>query len=87
MEAKQEKILEKTSSGGVTINDTLIHSGPANLPFGGVGDSGMGKYHGKFSFDLFSNHKPVIKRSLSIDLPFKYPPYKDKFEMIKQLFK
>ncbi len=56
---KIEKVLNSTSSGGVTINDTLVHVSSSYLPFGGVGNSGMGEYHGKCSFDLFSNKRAL----------------------------
>ena len=59
---KQKQVLENTSAGGVTINDTIMHIASSKMPFGGVGNSGMGSYHGKFSFDTFSNQKPVVKK-------------------------
>ncbi len=62
---KIEKVLNSTSSGGVTINDTVVHVSSSYLPFGGVGNSGMGEYHGKYSFDLFSNKKGVMNRKHS----------------------
>ena len=83
----QKKILTSTSSGGVTINDTIIHVASAKLPFGGVGNSGMGSYHGKYSFLTFTHQKAVMKNPTWIDLPVKYPPYKDKIKWLKLLFK
>lgn len=74
--AEGEKVLATTSSGGACINDTLVHIGNHKLPFGGVGNSGMGKYHGKLSFDVFSNQRGVVKSPVWIDLPFRYIPYK-----------
>lgn len=71
-------ILENTSSGGVSINDTIMHITEENLPFGGVGNSGIGSYHGKKSFDTFTHYKSILKKSTSIDLPFRYPPYNKK---------
>jgi len=74
---KQAKsVLSKTTSGGVCINDTIMHIANHNLPFGGVGSSGMGKYHGKESFLAFSNRRGIITTPTWIDLPLKYAPFK-----------
>lgn len=78
------ELLSKTSSGGVCINDTILHVANEHLPFGGVGESGMGKYHSRDSFLAFSNKRAVLKSSNRIDFAMKYPPY-DKLEMIKKL--
>ena len=75
---KQARILEATSSGGVCINDTIMHIGVNSLPFGGVGDSGMGAYHGKASFDNFSHSKSILRRGLWLDLNWRYAPYTSK---------
>lgn len=77
-------ILLRTSSGGVCFNDTLLHVANSFLPFGGVGNSGMGKYHSRESFLVFSNKRSVLKSSNKMDFMMKYPPYK-KFETIKKL--
>ena len=77
-------ILKKTTSGGVCINDTILHVGNDHLPFGGVGASGMGKYHSQESFLAFSNKRAVLKSSNKIDFAMKYPPY-DKIDLIKKL--
>lgn len=69
-------VLKKTSSGGACINDVVMHIANHRLPFGGVGNSGMGKYHGKYSFQVFSNERAVVKSSFKPDLPFRYPPFK-----------
>ena len=79
-----ENVIAKTSSGGVSINDTLMHIGNHNLPFGGVGNSGMGNYHGYESFIAFSNKRAVLKMPTWIDLPFKYPPFKY-FKLLKKI--
>lgn len=79
-----QKVLSSTSSGGGCINDTLMHSASDHLPFGGVGNSGLGKYHGKDTFLAFSNRKAVVQSSTSIELPFKYAPYKS-FKLTKKL--
>lgn len=76
-DAKTKKILENTSSGGACINDTILHIANHHMPFGGVGYSGIGKYHGKHSFLSFSNSRAVIYTPTWIDLPFKYPPFKN----------
>lgn len=75
--ATQEEVLARTSSGGVCVNDTIMHIGVPNLPFGGVGASGMGAYHGRASFDVFSHHKAILSRSTRVDPALRYPPYTD----------
>jgi len=72
----QEQVLHETSSGGMCINDNLSHFSLLELPFGGVGASGFGKYHGKWSFDLFSNKKGVMRQAVLFDLKGRYPPFK-----------
>ncbi len=73
---KAKEILKKSTSGGACINDTLMHITNHHLPFGGVGNSGMGKYHGKDSFLAFSNSRAVVTTPTWIDLPLKYVPFK-----------
>lgn len=84
---KINKVLNNTSSGGVTINDTLVHVSSVYLPFGGVGNSGMGEYHGKCSFDLFSNKKSVMDRKTFFDFNIRYAPFKNKLTIIKKIMK
>lgn len=84
---KAKRILKNTSSGGVTINDTLVHVSSSYLPFGGVGNSGMGEYHGKYSFDLFSNKKGVMNRKTFLDLKIRYAPFQNKLTIIKKIMK
>lgn len=74
-EKVQKKILNKTSSGGVCINDTISHIAIPELPFGGVGNSGFGAYHGQASFNTFSHFKSVFCKNTRIDIPLRYPPY------------
>ncbi|MEA5418242.1 aldehyde dehydrogenase [Spirulina sp. CCNP1310] len=81
----QNQVLSQTSSGGVCINDTIMQLGAPSMPFGGVGESGMGAYHGKFSFDTFSHRKSVLKRKFWLDLDLRYPPYHDKLKWLKWL--
>ncbi len=80
-------ILNTFSFGGGVINDTLVHFGNQRLPFGGVGASGMGAYHGKHGFDTFSHHKSVVKRGNWIDIPIRYAPYSGKMKYLKKMFK
>ncbi|XZL85758.1 aldehyde dehydrogenase [Clostridium perfringens] len=84
---KIEKVLNSTSSGGVTINDTLVHVSSSYLPFGGVGNSGIGEYHGKYSFDLFSNKKGVMNRKTFLDLKIRYAPFQNKLTIVKKIMK
>jgi aldehyde dehydrogenase (NAD+) len=79
-------IVKSTSSGGVCINDTLLHVANHRLPFGGVGHSGMGQYHGKYSFETFSRNKAIVCSSSNIDIPLKYPPYRAKLKLLRKLF-
>ncbi len=83
---KADQVIRRTSSGGACINDTIIHVSNPHLPFGGVGASGMGAYHGKTSFDSFSHFKGIMKKSNCLDLPFRYPPYKN-VAFIKKVMK
>lgn len=79
-----DNVLRSTSSGGACINDTIMHIANENLPFGGVGNSGMSSYHGKRSFDAFTHYKAVVKTPTWLDLPFRYMPYK-LFSLTKRL--
>jgi aldehyde dehydrogenase (NAD+) len=72
---KQQQVLDQTSSGVVCLNDTVMQVAVNGLPFGGVGGSGMGRYHGKYTFDTFSHGKSVLKRGLWLDLAWRYAPY------------
>ena len=80
-----KQLISKYSFGGGCINDTVVHFSNKRLPFGGVGHSGMGAYHGKRSFDTFSHHKAVVKKGNWLDLPMRYAPYKDKLASIKRI--
>ncbi len=82
----QERLLKELSFGGGCINDTIIHVSSAYLPFGGVGESGMGVYHGKSSFDTFTHKKSIIKKTTKFDLDLRYPPYKNKLSWVKKFF-
>lgn len=82
-----EKILKTYSFGGGAINDVVIHVVNKKLPFGGVGNSGNGAYHGKHSFDTFSHKKSISKRGTWLDIPLRYAPYGDKGSLISMLMK
>ncbi|RXM43606.1 aldehyde dehydrogenase [Flavobacterium sp. YO64] len=80
-----KKMITSYSFGGGCINDTVIHFSNKRLPFGGVGHSGIGAYHGQMSFDTFSHHKAIVKKANWLDLPMRYAPYKDKLASIKRV--
>ena len=82
-----KRIIENHSFGGGCINDTMIHFANKRLPFGGVGHSGIGAYHGKLSFYTFSHQKSIVKKANWLDLPLRYAPYKDKLASIKKILK
>jgi aldehyde dehydrogenase (NAD+) len=73
----QERVLRDVSYGGACVNDTMVHLVNPELPFGGVGESGMGGYHGEHSFDVFSHMKSVVKKPFAFDMTMRYPPYTD----------
>ncbi len=83
----KKEVLEKTRSGGVCINDTISHLLNRNLPFGGVGESGMGAYHGKAGFDAFSHRRSVMERSSWIDPDFRYPPIEFGWKQLKKILR
>lgn len=80
-------VMKNLSFGGGCINDTIIHLANPNLPFGGVGDSGMGQYHGINSFFTFSHQKSIIKKSNMVDIPLRYPPFKDHIKLLKRIMR
>ena len=71
----ERRVFSQLSFGGGCVNDTILHLASSHLPFGGVGDSGMGAYHGKYSFLTFSHEKGILKTSTRLDVPLRYPPY------------
>lgn len=81
----QKKIINTYSFGGGAINDTVIQITNKELPFGGVGASGIGAYHGRTSFDIFSHQKAIIKKANWIDLPLRYPPYNMPLKLVKMI--
>lgn len=82
--AKGEEVLRRTSSGGACINDVIMHIANEDIPFGGVGNSGMSAYHGEESFKVFSHRKGVVTTTTRVDIPFRYMPYR-LFSLIKKL--
>jgi aldehyde dehydrogenase (NAD+) len=82
-----EKVIRDFSFGGGCVNDTIMHIANKHLPFGGVGHSGMGAYHGKYSFDTFSHKKSISKKGTWLDVPLRYAPYKDRVTTLRKLFK
>ena len=84
---KAKKVIEKYSFGGGCINDTVIHFANHRLPFGGTGNSGIGAYHGKLSFDTFSHQKAIVKKANWLDLPVRYAPYTGKLKKIRKILK
>jgi aldehyde dehydrogenase (NAD+) len=85
-ETQINQILNGISFGGGCINDTVMHFANSYLPLGGVGNSGMGNYHGKFGFDCFSHQKSILKKGFNFEPLFKYPPYTtDKLNWIRRI--
>ncbi|RZF23239.1 MULTISPECIES: aldehyde dehydrogenase family protein [Halobacteriovorax] len=83
--SEKNRVINEISSGGMVINDTIIHLSNDQLPFGGVGESGMGAYHGKHSFELFSHRKSVMNRAFFLENDLRYPPYSKKESFIRKL--
>ncbi|MEK9614618.1 MAG: aldehyde dehydrogenase family protein, partial [Flavobacteriaceae bacterium] len=80
-------LLVNHAFGGAVVNDSIIHFANNKLPFGGIGNSGTGAYHGKFSFDTFSHSKPVVKRPFWFDLPQRFAPFPKSNKSLKTLLK
>ena len=86
--AVQRRFVERVPFGGGCINDTILHLTNPRLPFGGVGNSGMGRYHGKYSFDTFSHVKGILQSSSRVDMPVRYPPYTpEKMKLARRFLK
>jgi len=82
------EFLSKTQSGSAAVNDTVMQIASPHLPFGGIGPSGIGRYHGRTSFETFSNMKSVMEKSNLLDIPVRYPPYTAfKEKMLRQLMR
>ncbi|MCB1039864.1 MAG: aldehyde dehydrogenase family protein, partial [Acidimicrobiales bacterium] len=80
--ATERLVLDRTHAGSVCLNHVLYQAAVTTLPFGGIGPSGMGAYHGKAGFDTFSHAKPVLKRPTKLDPSFAYPPYPEKVQKL-----
>jgi aldehyde dehydrogenase (NAD+) len=85
--SSEKAFVESINFGGGCINNTLVHLANADLPFGGVGNSGVGAYHGKFSFETFTRQKAIVKTATWLDPSVKYPPYKGKLTFLRRFFK
>ncbi|KAI7278337.1 aldehyde dehydrogenase [Hortaea werneckii] len=83
----EAEVLNRVSFGGGCINDTITHVANHHLPFGGVGNAGMGAYHGKYSFDLFSHAKSVMSKSTKVNIPIVFPPYGNKLRWIRKILR
>lgn len=83
----QDRVMNGVPFGGGCVNDTLLHMGTPYLPFGGVGASGMGAYHGEFSFRAFSHMKSILKQTTKFDFPFRYPSSKNGLKMLRKIMK
>lgn len=83
----ESQVVNGVSYGGGCINDTIVHLATSYMGFGGVGESGMGSYHGKASIDTFSHSKSILKKSNFIDIPVRYPPYGNKLNILKRIMK
>ena len=80
-------LIQNYPFGGSVVNDVLVHFTNPKLPFGGIGNSGVGAYHGKYSFDLMSHTKPIVKRSFWLDLPQRYAPYPKSISLLQNILK
>ena len=83
----EEKIINRYKFGGGAVNDTIVHLANPKLPFGGIGSSGSGSYHGKYSFELFTQNKSIVKRGTWYDNKLRYAPYAKKFSLMKKIIK
>ena len=85
--AFSEDVITRFSFGGGCVNDTISHVASNYLPFGGIGSSGMGSYHGKSSFDTFTHSKSIVKKSTKLDIKLVLPQYKNRINIIKKVMK
>lgn len=81
----EARVLKSISFGGGCVNDTIVHLASPNMPFGGAGESGMGGYHGKWSFETFTRKKSILKKSTLFDIKLRYAPYGDKLKLLRKL--
>lgn len=83
--ARQQQVLDGISAGTACVNDTMLQYLSAELPFGGVGNSGMGAYHGRASFEAFSHRKSIVRKPFWLDISLRYPPYAGKLPLLRRL--
>lgn len=83
--AMQEKVLKETTSGGACINECIVHLAVPELPFGGVGESGIGAYHGRHGFDTFTHQKAVLRNPTVLDVKLRYPPYRNNLSLVRKI--
>ena len=83
----EQEVLANIQFGGGCVNNTVMHVANDNLPFGGVGESGMGSYHGKKSFDTFSHQRSIVKATTRFDIKLRYAPYKNKIKLMKMMMR
>jgi aldehyde dehydrogenase (NAD+) len=83
----QRRVLREIPSGGAAVNELVMHFMNPRLPFGGRGSSGVGEYHGRFGFELFSHKRAVVTGSRLVDIPIRYPPYRGKLWWLKRLLR
>ncbi|MBQ5486914.1 MAG: aldehyde dehydrogenase family protein, partial [Bacteroidales bacterium] len=84
---EKKAILEGIRFGGGCVNETIMHLGNENMPFGGIGESGMGAYHGRTGFDTFSHKKSILYKSSWLTFDFLKPPYSNKLKLIRKIYK
>lgn len=82
----EDRVIRRISFGGGCVNDAVVHLATSNMPFGGVGESGIGNYHGKWSFETFTHQKSILKKSNFMDIKLRYPPYKEKLRQLKKIY-
>jgi aldehyde dehydrogenase (NAD+) len=83
----EDDVLSKISFGGGCINDTIFHLTHPQLPFGGVGESGIGRYHGKYSFETFTHQKSIVKQTTKFDIPIRYDSSRKALEIVRKFLK
>ncbi len=84
--ALQKRVLREVSFGGGCINDTIIHLATPHMGFGGVGESGMGAYHGRLTFDTFTHYKSIVDKKTWMDMPVRYAPFTARKERLLRMF-
>ena len=85
--AVQQRVIRELPFGGATVNDVVIHLANNHMGFGGVGNSGMGAYHGKVGFDCFTHYKSTLKKGTWIEMPIRNPPFGDKIKLLRMLMR